>query len=72
MVGRQFDVAGVTGEVGKARFDLTDLEWSVIGDRAVLPNKPRGVPRGERPASADGNSGGCGRERPLSGVDDHI
>ena len=26
-----------------ARFDLTDIEWSVI--QPLLPNKPRGVPR---------------------------
>lgn len=26
-----------------ARYDLTDLEWSVI--EPLLPNKPRGVPR---------------------------
>nr|CAD6437953.1 IS5 family transposase [Rhizobium sp. Q54] len=26
-----------------ARFDLTDAEWSIIV--ALLPNKPRGVPR---------------------------
>src|ERR1044072_7861790 len=28
-----------------ARFDLTDFEWSVI--QPFLPNKPRGVPRGD-------------------------
>ena len=26
-----------------ARFDLTDIEWSIISP--LLPNKPRGVPR---------------------------
>jgi putative transposase len=30
-------------EVGMARFDLTDFEWSVI--EPLLPNKPRGVAR---------------------------
>src|ERR1700732_4514919 len=30
-------------EVGMARFDLTDFEWSVISP--LLPNKPRGVAR---------------------------
>src|ERR1700675_2308227 len=30
-------------EVGMARFDLTDFEWSVISP--MLPNKPRGVAR---------------------------
>jgi hypothetical protein len=28
-------------EIGMARFDLTDFEWSVI--EPLLPNKPRGV-----------------------------
>ena len=27
-----------------ARFDLSDREWSLIA--RLLPNKPRGVPRG--------------------------
>jgi transposase len=30
-------------EVGMARFDLTDFEWSVV--QPLLPNKSRGVPR---------------------------
>ena len=32
------------------RYELTDFEWSII--EPLLPNKPRGVPRVERPQSA--------------------
>ncbi len=31
------------GSLKRARFDLSDLEWGLIGP--LLPNKPRGVPR---------------------------
>src|SRR5579863_7754761 len=31
------------GELGMARFDLTDQEWAIIAP--LLPTKPRGVPR---------------------------
>ena len=34
------------------RYDLTDFEWSVI--EPLLPNKPRGVPRVDDPARANG------------------
>jgi hypothetical protein len=30
------------------RYELTDPEWAAI--KPMLPNKPRGVPSGERPA----------------------
>jgi transposase len=29
------------------RYELTDSEWTAI--RPLLPNKPRGVPKGQRP-----------------------
>ena len=33
-----------------SRYDLTDFEWRVI--EPLLPNKPRGVRRGDQGASA--------------------
>jgi len=39
--GRDFNL--LIMEVGMARFDMTDFEWSVI--EPAVANKPRGVPR---------------------------
>lgn len=44
------------------RYELSDSEWSVID--AMLPNKPRGVPRVDDRRVLNGSSGYCDQAHP--------
>jgi transposase len=45
---------------------LMDFEWTVM--EPLLPNKPRGVPRGERPADAERDLLGVADRRAVAGA----
>jgi transposase len=46
------------------RYALTDYEWTAI--KPMLPNKPRGVPRGKRPTRSQWNFLGFAIPRRLA------
>jgi hypothetical protein len=46
------------------RYELTDFEWAAI--RSFLPNKPRGIPRVDRPARPERHLLGIALRRSLA------